>query len=109
MRFVIYVIDSATGTGGPNEMAAIDTFNDQLRANGNWITAAGIGAPETAKLIDNRSGACVVNQGSLFDAEEFYSGFWLIETDSEAQALELALAGSKACNRRVELRPYLGQ
>lgn len=108
MRFVIYVIDSATGTGRPNEMAAIDAFNDQLRANGHWITAAGIGAPETATLIDNRSGSAVVNSGSLFDAEEFYSGFWLIEADSEAQALELALAGSQACNRKVELRPYLG-
>jgi hypothetical protein len=109
MRFVIYVIDSATNTGGPGEMAAIDAFNDELRANNQWITAAGIGSPNTAKLIDNRSGAGVVNLGSLFDAEEFYSGFWLIEADSEAQALELALAGSKACNRRVELRPYLGQ
>ncbi len=109
MRFVIFVIDSATGTGGPNEMAAIDAFNDHLRANGHWITAAGIGAPATAKLIDNRSGVGVVNSGSLFDSQEFYSGFWLIEADSEAQALELAMTGSSACNRRVEIRPFLGQ
>lgn len=109
MRFVIYVIDSATNTGGPNEMAAIDAFNDQLQSNGHWITAAGIGAPATAKLIDNRADAGIVNPGSLFDSTEFYSGFWLIQADSEAKALELALAGSKACNRRVELRPYLGQ
>ena len=109
MRFVIYVIDSETNTGGPGEMAAIDAFNDHLRANSHWITAAGIGAPATAKLIDNRSGAGVLNPGSLFDTQEFYSGFWLVEADSEAQALELALAGSQACNRRVELRPYLGQ
>ncbi len=109
MRFVIYVIDSATNTGGSDEMTAIDAFNDHLQSNNHWITAAGIGAPTTAKLIDNRSDVGVVNPGSLFDTEEFYSGFWLIQADSEAQALELALAGSKACNRRVELRPYLGQ
>ncbi len=109
MRFVIYVIDSATNTGGPDEMAAIDAFNDQLQSNGHWITAAGIGAPTTAKLIDNRADAGIVNPGSLFDSTEFYSGFWLIQADSEAKALELALAGSKACNRKVELRPYLGQ
>ncbi len=109
MRFVIFVIDSATGTGGPNEMAAIDAFNDHLRANGHWITAAGIGAPATAKLIDNRSGVGVVNSGSLVDSQEFYSGFWLIEADSEAQALEQAMTGSSDCNRRVEIRPFLGQ
>ena len=109
MRFAIYVIDVANNTAGGDEMAAIDAFNDHLQYNNHWITAAGIGAPATAKLIDNRSDAGVVNPGSLFDTEEFYSGFWLIQADSEDQALELALAGSKACNRRVELRPYLGQ
>lgn len=109
MRFVIYVIDSATNSGGPDEMVAIDAFNDHLQANSHWITAAGIGAPATAKLIDNRLDAGIVNPGSLFDTNEFYSGFWLIQADSEARALELALAGSKACNRKVELRPYLGQ
>ena len=44
-RFVIYVIDTATNTGGPSEMAAIDAFNDHLQSNSHWITAAGIGAP----------------------------------------------------------------
>lgn len=109
MRFVVFVIDSATNTGGPSEMAAIDAFNDHLQSNGHWITAAGIGAPTTAKVIDNRLDTALVNPGSLFSTAEFYSGFWLIQVDSEAKAEELALAGSKACNRRVESRPYLGQ
>ena len=109
MRFVIYVIDTDTNSGGPSEMAAIDAFNDHLQSNSHWITAAGIGAPRTATLIDNRDGAGLVESGSLFNTDEFYSGFWLIQADSEEKALELALAGSKACNRKVELRPYLGQ
>ena len=108
-RYVIYVIDTATNTGGPGEMAAIDAFNDHLQSNSHWITAAGIGAPATAKVIDNRQDAGLVKPGSLFDSEEFYSGFWLIQAESDAQAHELALAGSRACNRKVELRPYLGQ
>ena len=107
-RFVIYVIDTATNTGGPSEMAAIDVFNDHLQSNSHWITAAGIGAPATAQVMDNREDAGKVTPGSLFDSEEFYSGFWLIQAESDAQAQELALAGSKACNRKVELRPYLG-
>lgn len=109
MRFAIFVIDTETNTGGPSEMAAIDAFNDYLHSNGHWITAAGIGAPRTAKLIDNRADAQVVEPGSLFNTTEFFSGFWLIQAESEEQALELAFAGSKACNRKVELRPYLGQ
>ena len=108
-RYVIYVIDTATNSGGPSEMAAIDAFNDQLQSNNHWITAAGIGAPATAQVIDNRADAGLLTPGSLFDSAEFYSGFWLIQAESDAQAQALALAGSKACNRKVELRPYLGQ
>ncbi len=108
-RFVIYVIDTATNTGGRGEIAAIDSFNDHLQSNSHWITAAGIGAPATAQVIDNREDAGLVSPGSLFDSKEFYSGFWLIQAESDAKAQELALAGSKACNRKVELRPYLGQ
>ena len=108
-RYVIYVIDTATNTGGPGEMEAIDAFNDHLQSNSHWITAAGIGAPATAQVIDNRADAGLVAAGSLFSSEEFYSGFWLIQAESDAQAQELALAGSKACNRKVEIRPYLGQ
>jgi len=41
------------------------------------------------------------------EVPEYYSGFWLIEAGDESKARELALAGSLACNRKVELRPYL--
>jgi hypothetical protein len=36
------------------------------------------------------------------------AGFWLIKADSAEQAQELATLGSKACNRKVEVRPILG-
>ncbi len=36
------------------------------------------------------------------------SGFWIIQADSLEQAKSLAAEGSKACNRKVELRPFLG-
>lgn len=108
VRYIIFVIDSASNTAGGNEIAAIDAFNDQLRENGNWIYAAGIAVPEKAQIIDNRSDADLVTTGSLFTDSEHYSGFWLIEADSDTTALTLAKAGSKACNRKVELRPFLG-
>lgn len=108
MRYIIFVIDSQSNTAAGNEMAAIDLFNDQLQQDGNWIYAAGISSPQTAQVIDNRAGADLVTTGSLFDDAEHYSGFWLIQADSDDQATELAKAGSKACNRKVELRPFLG-
>lgn len=108
MRYIIFVIDSASNTVAGNEMAAIDAFNTQLQENRNWIYAAGISAPSAAQVIDNRGDADLVVSGSLFDDTEHYSGFWLIEADDDNQALRLAKSGSTACNRKVELRPFLG-
>lgn len=88
-------------------MAAIDEFNAEIKKNGNFIYAAGISAPSSAKVIDNRRDSDLVSPGSLFDSLDYYSGFWIIETDTEDKALKLAKSGSKACNRKVELRPFL--
>jgi hypothetical protein len=105
MRFLISVIDDLSNSGTPAEMEAIDAFNDGLRENGQWIFAWGLQAPETATVIDNRSGAHTETGKPLFDAKEHYSGLWLIEADSPETAKKLAYEASKACNRKVELRP----
>lgn len=107
MKFIIFVIDGGANTASPHEMQDIDAFNDRLRSNGHWIYAAGIGGPESATLLDYRASTSSVSSGSLFSAPEHYSGFWLIEANSAEEALELAKEGSHACNRKVELRPFL--
>ena len=89
--------------------AAIDAFNDRLRDHGHWVLAAGIGAPDTATVIDDRGGAGATSPGSLTDDRDHYSGFWIIDVPDKERALALAAAGSRACNRRVELRPFLGE
>ncbi len=105
---MIFVIDDLSNSGTPAEMAAINTFNDGLRANDQWIFAGGLADPTTANVIDNRSGAGLETGAPLFDAKENFSGFWLIEADSQETAKKLAYEGSRACNRKVELRPLLG-
>jgi len=107
MKFIIFVIDDLTNSGTPDEMVAIGAFNDGLRANGQWIFAGGLSAPSNSNVIDNRGDAGIETGKPLFDAKENFSGFWLIEAANADVAKELALAGSKACNRRVELRPLL--
>ena len=108
MRFLLSVIDSASRTGSSDEMAAIDIFNDKLQNNGHWIFACGVDSPSTASLIDNRAGAESVVKGSYVDNDEFQSGFWIINAADHDEAIALALEGSKACNRKVEVRPLLG-
>jgi len=107
MRFVIFVIDGPGNPANADEMKHIDAFNEKLQNNGHWITAAGIREAGAATVIDNRANKGEVISGSLFNAPEYYSGFWLIEAASDEEAHQLALQGSLACNRKVELRPYI--
>jgi len=42
------------------------------------------------------------------ESKEYLAGFWIIEAADLDVALKLAAEGSKACNRKVEVRPFLG-
>ena len=107
MLFLISVIDDRTNSGTSEEMQAIDVFNDKLREEKYWVFAGGIDAPSTATVIDNRNDAGLVREEPLFSTEENFTGFWIVNVPNRQIALDLAIEGSKACNRRVELRPFL--
>ena len=105
MKFLISVIDNLSNSGTREEMQAIDAFNDQLRANEQWIFAWGLQNPQRATVIDNRNGVNKETGKPLFAANEHFSGFWVVEASDSETAKKLAYEASKACNRKVELRP----
>ncbi len=107
MLYMVGVIDEETGAATAAEMAAIDAFNDRLTADGHWVFAGGLGAPGTATVIDNRDGEAVFTDGPFVESKEYLAGFWIIEAPDLDAALKLAAEGSKHCNRKVEVRPFL--
>lgn len=107
MKYLVSVIDENTGLATSDEMAAITAFNDRLRAQGHWVFAAGLGAPSTATVIDNRGAAPVFTDGPFLESKEYMAGFWIMEAPDLDVALKLAAEGSKHCNRKVEVRPFL--
>ena len=107
MQYLVSVIDDTTNSGTDEEMIAIDEFNDRLRAGGHWVFAGGLAAPETSTVIDGRGEQPVFTDGPFIESKEHMAGFWIIEAPDLDVALELMAAGSKACNRRVEVRPFL--
>jgi hypothetical protein len=88
-------------------MAAIDVFNDGLIAEGHWVFAGGLAAPSSATVIDNRGEEALITDGPFVESKEYLAGFWVIEAADLDVALRLAAEGSKACNRKVEVRPFL--
>jgi hypothetical protein len=81
-------------------------FNDRLQAEGYWVFAGGLGGPGTATVIDSRGGEALFTDGPFVESKEFLIGFWIIEAPDLDVALTLAAEGSRACNRKVEVRPF---
>ena len=106
MQYLVSVIHDSSDLATPGEMAAIDVFNDGLQAQGYWVFAGGLAAPGTATVIDNRDGAAVFTDGPYLESKEYIVGFWVIEAADLDVVLKLAAEGSKACNRKVEVRPF---
>jgi hypothetical protein len=107
MQYMFSVIHDRPGLATPEEDAAIDVFNERLQAEGHWVFAGGLGAPISATVIDNRSEAPIFTDGPFAESKEYLAGFWIIEAADLDVALKLAAEGSKACNRKIEVRPFL--
>jgi hypothetical protein len=109
MQYLFSVIHDGTELANPHEMAAIDVFNERLQADGHWVFAAGLGYPDTATVIDNRGEDAVFTDGPFVESKEYLAGLWIIEAADLDVAIRLATEGSKACNRKVEVRPLLAE
>jgi hypothetical protein len=107
-QYLISVLTDTTISANAEEDAAIDVFNEQLRAEGHWVFAGGLASPGTATVVDGRDGEPLFTDGPYLESKEYVIGFWIIEAPDLDVALRLAALGSKSCNRRVELRPFLG-
>jgi hypothetical protein len=107
MQYLFSVIHDGAGLTTATEEADIDAFNDRLQAEGYWVFAGGLGSPDPATVIDNRGDEVVFTDGPFVESKEYLAGFWIIEAPDLDVALKLAAEGSKACNRKVEVRPFL--
>ena len=107
MQYLVSVIHDNSDLATSDEMAAIDVFNDRLVADGHWVFAGVLGSPSTATVIDNRGEETMFTDGPFLESKEYLIGFWVMEAADLDVALKLAAEGSKACNRKVEVRPFL--
>ena len=107
MQYLVSVIDDKPSSTTPAEQAAIDAFNDRLQEEGHWVFAAGLASPNSATVIDNRGEEAMFTDGPFLESKEYLVGFWIMEAADLDVALKLAAEGSKACNRKIEVRPFL--
>jgi hypothetical protein len=84
--------------------AAVAEFNTALQDSGALRFAGGLHPPSSAKTVDTSTGRAVVTDGPFVEAPEYVGGFWVIEVDDEATAVDWAARASAALQSRVEVR-----
>jgi hypothetical protein len=81
-------------------------FNEELRQAGNWVFAGGLEPPATATVVDGTGTQVLMTDGPWAESKEYLGGFWVVEAPDLDAALALAARGSRACQGKVEVRPF---
>ena len=61
-----------------------------LAAAGELVDSRGLADPSQAKVVRIQDGIPVATDGPYAEAKESLAGYWLVDVDSEARAIEIA-------------------
>ena len=87
--------------------AAVDAFNAELAAAGQWVFGGGLHPASTATVVTGRgTDDPVLIDGPFAETKEQMGGFWVIRAADLDEALDWARRGSDACGGPVEVRPF---
>ncbi|WP_435770573.1 YciI family protein [Nocardioides sp. SYSU DS0651] len=90
----------------PEMFAAVERFNQRLQDEGAWVFGGGLEGAETATVVDGTGETPVLTDGPYLETKEHIGGFWVIEAPDLDAALRWATEGSRACQGKVEVRPF---
>ena len=86
---------------------AYAALGEELMASGELIVTEALADPSLTKRVSVRDGRTITSDGPFAEVKEHLAGFFLIECESEARAVEIAARIPEADLDLVELRPVL--
>ncbi len=103
------VLDALT----PEQQQAIGeghgAFMAATKERGEFISTQALGAPSASKVIRGTTGEPEVTDGPFAEAKEFLGGFYLVDVEDEARAVELAkqIPDARIPGLALEIRPVV--
>jgi hypothetical protein len=85
---------------------AVDVVNKKMMDAGVWVFAGGLEPIEVSTTVDNTGTEAIVTDGPFAESKEWIGGFWILELADLDAALQWATEASKACQGKVEIRPF---
>jgi len=65
-------------------------INAELTASGELVSAEGLVDATQAKKVDFVAGEVVITDGPFAESKESLAGYWIVDVESQARALEIA-------------------
>ncbi|GAB2551855.1 YciI family protein [Nocardia heshunensis] len=97
------------GTAPPPDldtiMGELAQLNDEMRAAGAWVFAAGLHAPSTATVLQAKGAEVLVTDGPYAESKEHIGGFSVIQADDLDEALVWGKRMTAIIGLPIEVRP----
>ena len=83
------------------------SFTEALRDSGKYVAGDALQPTGTAKSVQVREGAPLTTDGPFAETKEQLGGYYLVDVDSEDEALEWAARIPSARWGTIEVRPVV--
>jgi hypothetical protein len=84
----------------PDDIAEHIAFQEklgkELTERGEFIDGQGLAWPDSAKIVVSDGGVPVISDGPFPESKEFLAGYWMVDVETEARALQIAAQASAA-------------
>jgi hypothetical protein len=113
MQYMLLIYDDESQWGTWSEedskafMGEYFTYTDELRNAGAFVAGEALQPTTTAKTVHVRDDQRFVTDGPFAETKEQLGGFYLIDVDSEDEALEWAAKIPSSRYGRIEVRPLM--
>ncbi|MGW4094329.1 YciI family protein [Nocardia sp. NPDC004750] len=101
----IYQPDEGVPDNLDQIMRDLAALNDEMRAAGAWVFAAGLHAPSTATVLRAKGDDMLITDGPYVEGKEHIGGFTVIRAADLDEALEWGRRLAAVVTLPIEVRP----
>jgi hypothetical protein len=104
--------DESIWTSMPEEeqnavMQEYFSYTEARKQSGKYVAGDALQPTQTAKTVQVRGGAPLTTDGPFAETKEQLGGYYLVDVDSEEEALEWAAKIPSARLGKIEVRPVV--
>ncbi|HKV46213.1 MAG TPA: YciI family protein [bacterium] len=110
MRFMLLMIPKGYEKAAPGTMPSAETvaammkFNESLQKAGVLLDLQGLHPLSMGARVSFAGGKALVTDGPFVETHEVLGGYWMIQVNSKAEAIEWASRCPASANEVIEVR-----